>query len=171
MRQMPFTKLMQACRSFGLFSVTSPKPALPAEERTMNHVFLTSSHETQNKLAWRTKVDNASFDIYVPKWRVPHPWPGRIFAQLGTKFEMKHLDQGSHSHPNRIIAPNPIVAKCIRVGHSTKKPIFAPADPNTDHWEIGSTYVPYSLLPMDAGTELVVFVAWDFSQPWHTNGS
>ncbi|MBC7853692.1 MAG: hypothetical protein IAF94_09675 [Pirellulaceae bacterium] len=133
----------------------------------MNYVFLTGSHETQNKLVWQTKVDNTSFDIYVPKWRVPRPWPGRIFVQLGTEFEMQHMLRLS----NPCGAPDPIVAKCILAGHSAKKPIFAPSDPNPDRWEIGSTYLPYSWLPPDVESELVVYVAWDLSWPWVTSVS
>jgi hypothetical protein len=40
---------------------------------------LKPSKETENKLRWSTYMnDGSKFHLYVPKWRVPEPWPGRI---------------------------------------------------------------------------------------------
>jgi len=43
---------------------------------------LTSHHQTDNKLVWSARVKNASLTLYIPKWRVPEPWPGKITVFL-----------------------------------------------------------------------------------------
>lgn len=44
----------------------------------MNKILLLKlSKETNRKLRWSTYVgeDNTKFELYIPKWRVPEPWP------------------------------------------------------------------------------------------------
>ena len=45
---------------------------------------LKPSKETENKLRWSTHVeqDDTDFQLYIPKWRVPEPWPGRIIVYI-----------------------------------------------------------------------------------------
>jgi hypothetical protein len=38
--------------------------------------------ETPNKLRWDVLVEGAPFELYIPKWRVPRPWPRRIVVRL-----------------------------------------------------------------------------------------
>jgi len=40
------------------------------------------SKETDNKLRWKADVEGVSFKLYVPKWRVPRPWPTRILVRV-----------------------------------------------------------------------------------------
>ena len=34
-----------------------------------------SSKQTDLKLRWDSYVDRVLFELYIPKWRVPRPWP------------------------------------------------------------------------------------------------
>ena len=44
----------------------------------MADVWMALDKETDNKVRWTADVDGVTFSLYVPKWRVPEPWPSRI---------------------------------------------------------------------------------------------
>ena len=44
---------------------------------------LEAAKETDNKLRWDVDIDDTRFSLYIPKWRVPQPWPSRIWVDGG----------------------------------------------------------------------------------------
>jgi len=40
------------------------------------------SKETDLKLRWEADVEGVAFKLYIPKWRVPRPWPTRILVRI-----------------------------------------------------------------------------------------
>jgi hypothetical protein len=42
------------------------------------------SKTTDNKLRWQADVEGVNFKLYIPKWRVPRPWP--IRKPAGNQF-------------------------------------------------------------------------------------
>ena len=41
-----------------------------------------AAKETERKLRWDVDVEGTLFSLYIPKWRVPVPWPSRIFVSI-----------------------------------------------------------------------------------------
>ena len=122
---------------------------------------LRPSKETQNKLRWATQIeaDNAKFQFYIPKSRVPEPWPGRIYVQI----------QSFEGDPSRFV-PSPIVPgrleRSIRVlvepvSEHTCTVRYKPIG-DSEEWQIGEPYIPYSLIPPDSHF-LVIVIEWDLS--------
>src|SRR5579883_3147894 len=48
---------------------------------------LEESKETENKVRWDADVEGVRFSIYIPKWRVPEPWPRIIQVAIGPQIE------------------------------------------------------------------------------------
>lgn len=49
-------------------------------------------NETDNKLRWEADVDGVSFKLYIPKWRVPKPWPDMVKVVIDENvFETKAI--------------------------------------------------------------------------------
>ena len=113
------------------------------------------SKETDNKLRWVADVDGVAFQLYVPKWRVPHPWPNRI------RVFISEPSTSPGSSPSDK-PENAIVAIVERVKDHSQTVRFAPAgDPKK--WQIGEPYIPYGLLPNPSVQRLRVDVEWDRS--------
>jgi hypothetical protein len=124
---------------------------------------LEPSKETEKKLRWSTYVvrDDTKFHLYIPKWRVPSPWPGRVFVSMEsfTGNLEKYIN-----YPQIDSLEDPIEAILRPVKEHVKTIRFAPlGDPN--EWPTGEPYIPYSLIPQDA-VLIRLFVAWDL----HTKG-
>jgi hypothetical protein len=124
----------------------------------------TAARETENKYRWDAPVDETTFSLYIPKWRVPSPAPARIYVAL---FPRRY---GTDDLPN--LAPDdvkadpclvlePIVATVTAVTPKTKTIRYAPTgDPKK--WEIGDPYVPFSMT-YDGNVSLRIFVMWDLT--------
>ncbi len=86
------------------------------------------SKETDNKLRWRADVEGVDFKLYVPKWRVPLPWPRRIIVTISAlpretsrAGRAEPADQGGREPLER-----DIVAVVDRVREYTETVRFAP---------------------------------------------
>lgn len=124
--------------------------------------------ETDNKLRWDVFVREAgtTFSIYIPKWRVPTPWPSRIFVSVTSRRV------GEYDAPNLSIksvreapvrALEPIVVSATRYSNHTKTIRFNP-DGDNSRWETGSLYIPISLLEDGSDSERVrLIILWDMS--------
>ena len=120
---------------------------------------LKPSKETQNKLRWSTHVeeDDAPFHLYIPKWRVPMPWPGRILVRIGSyvgdpaAFDESPCLEGRLEDSIRVLVG--------RVMDHTRTVQYAPVG-EQESWQIGQPYIPYSLVPGSADL-LVIEVEWD----------
>lgn len=116
---------------------------------------MSPSKETDNKLRWHADVDGVAFQLYIPKWRVPQPWPNRIrvFVSAATALESSSMN---------VEPGTPIAVIVKRVVDHTQTARFAPlGDPK--EWQIGEPYIPYQLLPDPASQILRVDVEWDTS--------
>ena len=100
--------------------------------------------ETPNKLRWGTTIDRVPFEIYIPKWRVPEPWPAKVYVKLKPIKSYSNL-------PNHLSE--------VEVPSVTNRPVVAYVESYKEHkhtlryrpigdketWEIGEPYIPYSL--------------------------
>jgi hypothetical protein len=121
----------------------------------MIEMTLAPSKETDNKLRWVTDVDGVPFQLYIPKWRVPTPWPKRIRVSVR---EIKRPTSPSIGSKPR----DRIVVFVERVRDHTKTVRFAPLGEPKD-WQLGQPYIPYQLLPNENVKYLRVDVEWDRS--------
>jgi hypothetical protein len=48
-------------------------------------VLMNPSKETENMLRWSDDIDGVNFSLYIPKWRVPKPWPSSILVVVDDK--------------------------------------------------------------------------------------
>jgi len=124
------------------------------------------SKETDNKLRWESNVDGVSFKLYIPKWRVPRPWPVRIIVLI------RDFVTDDRSTPNirsidvrqrNATLERSIVAMVDKVKEHTETVRFAPRG-NPEEWEIGEPYIPYSLLPDGSPQTVQIEVRWDRSR-------
>jgi len=122
---------------------------------------LDASKETEGKLRWATYVpaDDTKFELYIPKWRVPTPWPGTIFVRVAlapTSTPVSSRSQGgeqSRLEPIRVtVTPDRRHTRTFR---------YTPVG-NPQEWEIGQPYIPYSLIPRGSAN-LIIEVEWDLS--------
>lgn len=121
---------------------------------------LSPSKETDNKLRWATFIeeDQTEFKLYIPKWRVPQPWPARILVSIR---EAESTAPPQARRPS-IDPRSPIRARVCRYADVVHSVRFAPGgDPK--EWEIGEPYIPYSLLPYREVTSLDIEVQWDMA--------
>lgn len=119
-----------------------------------------SAKETENKLRWDCYVDGTLFALYIPKWRVPKPWPKTIAVQI-VQRRAECSDEanltGEHLEADPTLSLEPIVATVRKVSVHTKTVRY---DPIASVWEIGSPYVPDSMT-FDSAELLRVIVNWD----------
>lgn len=63
------------------------------------------SKETDNKLRWMADVEGAPFALYIPKWRVPEPWPVQVIVAVTDNLrDPQAQTQGRRNLLEQIIA-------------------------------------------------------------------
>jgi hypothetical protein len=125
-------------------------------------LFMRPSKETEKKLRWEVEIEGVLFELYIPKWRIPDPWPGRIvvrLAELDADAVRPHLIA---KFGRTIDLEQPIVSVVARAVERTQTVRFMPLGDPRD-WEIGEPYVPYDLLSDDQIQCLQIAVEWDRS--------
>jgi hypothetical protein len=119
------------------------------------------SKETENKLRWETFVNDVRFKLYVPKWRVPLPWP------MSVRVRVASLEDGKSSRPTAGQSSedieSPIVVIVDRESDHSETVRFRPRGDQED-WQIGEPYIPYDLLPESSSQSLLIQVDWDRSK-------
>jgi len=114
------------------------------------------SKETDNKLRWEIDIEGVKFKLYIPKRRVPQPWPNQITVTV---------NETTGNPPPRAIPAelsSPVIATVERTSEHSQTARFTPSgDPQT--WEIGEPYIPYQLLPRRNVSRLDIEVSWDYS--------
>lgn len=121
-----------------------------------------AAKETDNKLRWDADVEGTTFSLYIPKWRVPSPWPSRIWVSVMPRRGAG--DDAANLSPEVVQADSslkhePIIATVSRHTKHTQTVRFTPlGDPQV--WEIGEPYIPYQLIPSDEERMRLV-VMWD----------
>ncbi len=122
---------------------------------------LDASKETEGKLRWSTYVpaDSTKFELYIPKWRVPTPWPGRVFVSVAVADAS--IPSGSPVQSGSVSRAESIRAVVTPDRRHTKTYRYSPVG-NPQEWEIGMPYIPYSLIPRGSG-DLFIEVEWDLT--------
>jgi len=117
--------------------------------------------ETTNKVRWDNKYDGELFSLYIPKWRVPEEIPNTITVKLNTvdfygdiisSYNEKEVKR------NNELKNKKITAKIKRTSFHSKTVRYDPE--NIEKAEIGSPYIPKSLLENDMD-EILLEVIWD----------
>lgn len=129
--------------------------------RRIEMALLQPSKETENKLRWSTHVekDNTHFHLYIPKWRVPTPWPGRIYVSISPCRENTDYSLQSNPHIKNLEAKIKAIVKPYRDHTRTRR--YTPIGLQSE-WQIGEPYIPYSLIPPESSL-LFIEVEWDLS--------
>lgn len=123
---------------------------------------LAAAKETENKLRWDADVEGTRFSLYVPKWRVPEPWPSRIWVGIvPRRSEGDDLPNVSlvDIQSDSTLRHEAIVATVQKSSVHTQTIRYRPTgDPNA--WEIGEPYVPFPLTG-NGSERLRLIVLWD----------
>ena len=129
---------------------------------------LDEAKQTPNKLRWDTKVEGTLFSLYIPKWRVPEPWPSSIWV----KVIPRRREAGDPPNLSRndvesdpILRQEPIVATVLWNSPHSRTDRYSPLGLE-ETWEIGEPYIPHSLTY--GGTQrLRVIILWDITTLGH----
>lgn len=127
-------------------------------------IFLSYEKETDLKYRWRKYIeaDDESFKLYILQWRVPEPVPEHIEVSISSnkkefpatrKFDVSEIE----SNPN--LRNKSIFAEVKFVSDHTKTIRYDPVG-EQETWEIGSPYIPLSLLPDKEAKTLYLLVNW-----------
>ena len=120
--------------------------------------------ETDNKYRWDHMEGNTPLEIYIPKWRVPDPYPQRIFVQIFEPDESScpivflHDQKRVKVNPELRLAP--ITAEVIYKEDKTRTIRYDPILEGNVAREIGSPYIPKALLDDPPQTQLVIMINW-----------
>lgn len=125
-------------------------------------VELTLCKETDDKVRWDALIDDAKFSLYIPKWRVPSPWPNQIRVSIApieddAGISASHISQERQSGSPSVVRTR-IDAIVEKKSFHTKTVRYDPVGIPHD-WEIGSPYIPHSLTH-DKANKLRLFVEW-----------
>lgn len=123
-----------------------------------------SAKETDNKLRWDTHVEGTRFSLYIPKWRVPQPWPSRIWVNVMPR--RAPCEERSNLAPEDVeldssLTHEPIVATVSRRTDHSETIRYRPLG-DSKLWEVGEPYVPISLTCGQA-ERLRLIVLWDLT--------
>lgn len=125
---------------------------------------LEAAKETDNKLRWDVDIDDTRFSLYIPKWRVPQPWPSRIW--VGVLPRQGEGDDGPNLSPEDVnqdstLTREPIIATATKLAVHTKTIHYCPVgDPEAR--EIGEPYLPFALT-YGGAARLRIIVLWDIT--------
>ncbi len=127
----------------------------------MSEIILEFEKETENKVRWDAMFDDAPFELYIFKWRVPEPWPSKIRVEVvPITPEQSHSD---HVTPDEAkgsptLRSKHIIADVVMKAEHTKTIQYCPEGNNKD-WEIGEPYIPIPLTH-DKARRLRICVKW-----------
>jgi hypothetical protein len=116
--------------------------------------------QTDNKVRWDTEIEGTPFELYIPKWRVPEPWPQLIRVKVEDATQQR---RPSLSRAAAAAAPDrrkeDIVVGVNKLREHTKTIRYQPEGDASD-WEIGEPYIPFSLT-QEGKQHLTITVRWE----------
>ena len=119
--------------------------------------------ETEKKHRWDALVDDAPFELYIPKWRIPHPTPSQVLIRIFDSNESfsstSYARKDFQNNPG--LAKEPIFTKINFLREHTKTFRYDPAGDKKE-WQIGSPYIPKQLLDYQAAKTLFLVVEWKY---------
>ena len=124
-------------------------------------LLLESTKETERKLRWGKEIDDTIFSLYIPKWRVPKPWPKRIYVDIEPVELPKTIRQyytRAEIERNKELKKKPITSMIRSFWPHTKTQRYQPLG-NKSEWEIGEPYIPYELTH-DCAEYLKLTINW-----------
>jgi hypothetical protein len=134
----------------------------PDDRDSREALLMSPSSETTNKLRWESENDGVTFSLYIPKRRVPIPWPRQIVVAV-CSYELKtEIPQGDLRASNPIDRRLPIIVVLELEARRKHTARYRPIG-NAETWEVGKPYIPYSLLRSDLPARIQLEVRWDFS--------
>ena len=109
-------------------------------------LLLESTKETEKKLRWGKEIGDTIFSLYIPKWRVPKPWPGKIYVDIESVESPKIRQYYTRAEIERKkeLIKKPISSTIHSFEEHTKTLRYQPFGDKND-WEIGEPYIPYEL--------------------------
>ena len=120
---------------------------------------LAENKETDNKVRWAADVQGTSFKLYIPKWRVPEPWPHLIHvtvSQLEAEKPLRLSREAAEAHPES--CSRSIVAHLRKYREQTQTIRYRP-EGDEKEWEIGEPYIP-TAMTFDEAERLTITVDW-----------
>jgi len=122
---------------------------------------LEESKETDNKVRWDADIDGTRFSLYIPKWRVPEPWPRVIQVSIHPDADTSPTRLSRvEAHRDPTLRLQPIVTYLRRFKEHTKTIRYRPElDREKDEWEIGEPYVPIEMT-FGGAERLTLTVNW-----------
>jgi len=121
-----------------------------------------SAKETDNKLRWDSDIKGTKFSLYIPKWRVPKPWPAKIWVKViprrGEGDDQANLSLADVTKDSAL-TNEPIIVTVIKCKEHTETIRYSPSG-NPSTWEIGEPYIPHPLT-FDEAERLRLIVLWD----------
>lgn len=121
-----------------------------------------AAKETDNKLRWDFEVQNTKFSIYIPKWRVPRPWPSKIYLRVdprrGDSIDNPNLSL-EDVKKDAALTHEPIVAIVSFLERKTETIRYRP-EGDDKKWEIGEPYIPKPLA-FNESKKLRLIIFWD----------
>jgi hypothetical protein len=126
----------------------------------------TFNKETENKYRWDYMEGSAPLEIYIPKWRVPAPYPQRIFVQIfepeDSHCPIMTLHSKKEVDANQRLRLEPITAEVTYKKEYHKFTFrYDPVLEGNNVREIGSPYIPKTLLYDPPQTQLVIVINWE----------
>lgn len=123
-----------------------------------------AAKETDNKLRWDAEVEGVSFSLYIPKWRIPDPWPSRIwvdiFPRRAAGDDLPNLTRAD-TERDSTLRHEPIIATVEYFkDHGNAIRYQSTGDPKA--WEIGEPYIPLALTG-GGSRRLRLIVLWDLA--------
>ncbi|MEE8582954.1 MAG: hypothetical protein V3S61_03665 [Dehalococcoidales bacterium] len=118
--------------------------------------------QTLNKLRWDTQIDQVPFEIYIPKWRVPKPWPRKIYVDIQalktpSVSASRLLEADVRNNPS--LAERKIIAYVKSYKEKEHTLRYQPVGDKST-WEIGEPYIPYPLT-QNCAQILKITIHWE----------
>ncbi len=117
---------------------------------------------TENKIIWTAYLGSVPFNLYIPKWRIPEPVPEKILIKIFFSSE-EVRDKKFISKTDIQLEPQLKRKKIYSDVHKfSEHSQTIRFDPNgeSNNWEIGSPYLPKSILKGQDFKELSLVIEW-----------
>jgi len=128
----------------------------------MQKITASLKKSTDNKYVWTVNLDKVEFNLYIPKWRTPEPVPEKVLIKIHLPSE-ELIDKKFVSKNDIQLYPQlkkeKIYSDVHRISNHSQTVRFDPKG-NSNDWEIGSPYIPKSLLNDQDLNELSLVIEW-----------
>ena len=129
----------------------------------MEKKLCTYSKSTEGMHRWDAMIGHAPLEIYIPRWRVPDPYPSHISVEI---FEWaEYLQSINYLYQEELLANPELSHNSIVTRVTFNKDCSLTAkyktDLNNDVREIGDPFIPKTLLSTLPPKRLVIVINWE----------